>query len=246
MSERRDIDPVLSDWPYEPGVIAARLVQAGDGREVLQMRIELGLLQIETTGRPDGQRPEGAETYLDYLIEQSFNKGDSFELTEDQCFEVDREFLQFYHRRVCYLALRKFSEAIEDANHTLTLMDFVAQCSPSAEWTASHEQYRPFILFHRTQASAMRALQGPGAETAIEEITDGLEQIRETFAAVDLEEQFGEDPLVGQLEELRDSLRKEHDVGLTLGEQLSEAVANEQFEQAARIRDEIARRNDRC
>ncbi len=178
------------------------------------------------------------------MIEQSFNAGDPFELTEDQCFEVDREFIQFYHRRVCYLALRKFPEAIEDANHTLTLMDFVTQCSPSAEWTASHEQYRPFILFHRTQATAMRALQGPGAETAIEEITNGLDQIRGAFAAVNLEEQFDEDPLVGQLTELRDSLRKEHDVGLTLGEQLSEAVANEQFEQAARLRDEIARRND--
>ena len=55
MSESQDIDQILKDWPYQPGVISARLVRAGDGREVLQMRIEMGLLQLETTGRPDGR-----------------------------------------------------------------------------------------------------------------------------------------------------------------------------------------------
>ena len=29
----------------------------------------MGILQMEVSGRPDGISPEGAETYLDYLIE---------------------------------------------------------------------------------------------------------------------------------------------------------------------------------
>ena len=59
MPDRQDIDNVFREWPYQPGVISARLVQADDGREVLQMRIEMGLIQMETTGRPDGEQPEG-------------------------------------------------------------------------------------------------------------------------------------------------------------------------------------------
>ena len=43
--------------------------------------------------------------------------------------------------------------------------------------------------------------------------------------------------------ELRESLRQHFRVGRTLQEQLAEAVANEQYEQAAAIRDELNRRN---
>ncbi len=31
------------------------------------MRIDLGLIQLETTGRPDGERPEGHESLLEYF-----------------------------------------------------------------------------------------------------------------------------------------------------------------------------------
>ena len=55
MPDPQDIDFLLHDWPFQPGVISARLIDAGDGREVMQMRIEMGVLQMETTGRPDGE-----------------------------------------------------------------------------------------------------------------------------------------------------------------------------------------------
>ena len=37
-----------------------RFVAGDDGREKIQMRIDLGLIQMETTGRPDGERPGGS------------------------------------------------------------------------------------------------------------------------------------------------------------------------------------------
>ena len=56
----QDIDAALKGWDFRPGVVQARLVQAGDGRQVSQMRVDLGLLQIETTGRPDGTPATGS------------------------------------------------------------------------------------------------------------------------------------------------------------------------------------------
>ena len=55
---RRDLDDVIQGWPYdpEPGEHLAREVRARDGRMVLQVRIELGVLQLEVGGRPDGLR----------------------------------------------------------------------------------------------------------------------------------------------------------------------------------------------
>ena len=242
MTEHQDIDFIFREWPYQPGVISARLVRAEDGRDVLQMRIEMGVLQMETTGRPDGEKPHGAPTFLDWASGQARQYGDSFALAEEQCFEIDREFLQYYHRRICCLALREFGRAVADADHTLALMDFVAAHSPEPQWTASHEQYRPFVLFHRTQAAAMVRLQESGPEAAIEEINHGLQRLRELFLARETAEQFDADDLVKHLVELKESLREEYKVGQTLAEQLADAVAAEQYERAARLRDEIARR----
>ena len=48
---RRDLDDVIQGWPFdpEPGE-HLREIGARDGRKVLQMRIELGVLQLEVTG----------------------------------------------------------------------------------------------------------------------------------------------------------------------------------------------------
>jgi hypothetical protein len=245
MAQTEDIDAILSSWPFQPGVITARIVRAGNGREVLQMRIELGVLQLESTGRPDGEKPQGHPTYLDYLRQQARELRGRFSLGEEQSSEVDREFLQYYHRRICWLALRQFRRAVEDAEHTLALMDFVARHSADQEWALSHEQYRPFVLFHRTQAAALAQLDEAGPEPAIEEIDRGLEQIRVVFRSVEAEEHFNEDEFVKQLAELRDWIRQHYRVGRTLSEQLADAIAREQYERAAQLRDEMARRRSR-
>jgi len=245
MAQNQDIDFILTEWPYQPGVISARIVRASGRRKVLQMRIELGLLQMEFTGRPDGQRPGEKDTYLDLLKSQFGDEHDAPPpvLTEDQCFEIDREFVQYYHRRICCLALREFDRAVADADHTLDLMDFVVAHSPNQDWATSHERYRPFVYFHRTQALALAVLEKSGPETAIEEINKGLEGMRQIFVRAEAEEQFESDELVNQLRELKESLRKEYQIGQTLAEQLAEAVAAEEYERAARLRDEIARRH---
>jgi hypothetical protein len=239
---QHDIDFLFQQWPFKPGIIAARLVRAGDGREVLQMRIEMGLLQMEVKGRPDGEHPGGSENCLEWLQELARVEGEAFTLNDVQCVEIDREFLQYYHRRICCLALRQFARAVADADYTLALMDFVATRSPSQPWILSHEQYRPFVLFHRVQASAMLALQDSGAETAIESINQGLDQMREIFVKFGAEEQFDQDELVKQLHAMKESLRQEYRVGKTLAEQLADAVAAEEYERAGRLRDEIAKR----
>lgn len=240
----RDIDEVLRQWPFRPGVIMARKVQASDGREVVQMRVEMGILQMETEHRPDGTRPGGANTYLDYVARRAARHGPDFVLSARQCAEMDREFLQYYHRRICWLALREFERAVGDADHTLAMMDFATRHSPSPEWTLSHEQYRPLVLFHRTQAAALAELDQSGPEAAIEAIAEGLVRLRSALAASEMEEDLPDErhPLVEQLVELQEWIREHFEVGKTLSEQLAEAVAAEQYELAARLRDEIARR----
>jgi len=188
MPSPRDIDSILKKWDYTPGEVNARRIKARNGRELLQMRVDMGLLQMETDLRPDGLRPHGAETYFDYLVGEVIREGEGFELSQEQCSEADREFIQFYHRRLCWLSLREYRRAAKDADHSLAFMDFVREHSPDEEWTLSHEQYRPFVLFHRVQAGALATLDDDGPEMAIAEINRGLEQFRELFIRYDAED----------------------------------------------------------
>ena len=241
MADGHDIDSVLDGWDYRPGEISARLVRAHDGRDVLQMRVDMGVLQMETDLRPDGLHPHGAETYFDYLVGEAVRQGDSFRLSREQCTEADREFVQFYHRRLCWLSLREYRRAARDADHSLAFMDFVRQHSPDDEWTLSHEQYRPFVLFHRVQARALATLEENGAASAIREINVGLDQFRDLFARHDAAEHYSDDDLVRRLEEMRESVRSRYEVGKTLEEQLAEAVKSEDYELAATLRDRLRR-----
>ena len=238
----RDFDAILADWQFQPGMVQARRIRARNGREVIQVRVDLGLLQIETEGRPDGQRPHGFDTYFDYLQSEADKAevtGKDFVLSDEHAEEADREFTQFYHRRIAWLTLRAFDKAMEDSDHTLAFMDFVRDHAPSDDYRLAHEQYRGFVLFHRTQAAAAKAVEDDDPEAAIDAILDGLKQIRSFFAEHDLEEQTEDDGLVRQLRKLESSLRELHGIEETLQGQLDKAIANEEYEQAARIRDAL-------
>jgi hypothetical protein len=238
----RDIDDALAGWDYKPDVVQARVIEAADGRDVIQMRLDLGVLQLELTGRPDGRRPHGHRTYFDYLKSKATAAavaGKPFALSPVQCEEADREFMQFYHRRVCWLALAEYDRAVTDADHTLAFMDFVRDYAPSDEFAKAHEQYRGFVLFHRTQAAAAARAAAGDPEGAIDAVRAGAEKIRRHLAAFDPEADPESDPMLVPLRRLETEIRDKHGVGETLQEQLDRAVAAEDFEAAARLRDAI-------
>ena len=51
-ASNKDIAPLLSGWDYEPGTINVRKINGADGSPKLQMRLDLGLLQMEMTAGP--------------------------------------------------------------------------------------------------------------------------------------------------------------------------------------------------
>jgi len=216
-----------------------RQIQGADSRELLQMRVDMGIIQMEISGRPDGANFEGSDTYYDYLASLSFAEGESFQLDPQRCIEIDREFYQFYHRRICWLTLKRYPEAAKDAQHTLSLMDFCAAYSPDPEWTLLHEQYRPFVMFHKIQALALIQLEETDPEGAIGVIDQGLKNLAEVFEKHDAAEHYDEDAFVIKLREMRDSVKEHYELGPTLTEQLADAIAAEQYEIAAELRDRI-------
>ena len=180
-----NLDKILRDWAFEPGRPVVRKVAGSDGRDLLQMRVDMGILQLETAGRPDGEKPEGFATYYDYLVSAAFQEGTEFALGEARQQEVDREFFQFYHRRICWLTLNEYERAAADAEHSLRLMDFSSANAADRDWALMHEQYRPFVMFHQVQATALTRLQSDEPEGAVQVIDAGLESLSASCCRLD-------------------------------------------------------------
>jgi hypothetical protein len=138
---------------------------------------------------------------------------------------------------MCWLALQQYARAIRDADHTLAFMDFVKQHSPSEEYLHAHEQYRGFVLFQRTQAAAALEVEQNAPERAIRQLHEGLERLREFFAFYEREEEMDEDRMVQHLRQVEARLRDRFQIDATLEEQLAQAIAAEDYERAARLRD---------
>src|SRR5439155_17498199 len=99
-----DLSAMLNAWPYKPGQINARFVQGDDGEPRIQVRIDLGILQMYATGRPDGERPEGHDSLLEYFESRADEATAAGEeparLSLDECRALRDELIQYYHRYV--------------------------------------------------------------------------------------------------------------------------------------------------
>jgi hypothetical protein len=67
MSRYPDLREFLARWPYDPGQ-NVRIVRGGDGRHVMFVRQAMGIEEYEVDGRPDGLRPHGVESALDFQL----------------------------------------------------------------------------------------------------------------------------------------------------------------------------------
>src|SRR5207245_6251695 len=105
-----DLNTILKDWPHENRAIKVRKVLGLDGRQKLQLRIDLGVLQMELTGRPDGIRPHGCESLLTYHQLRAARAGarnEEYQLAPEQCSEIQKEHIQYYHRNLSIIQINE-------------------------------------------------------------------------------------------------------------------------------------------
>ena len=165
-----------------------------------------------------------------------------FLMSKEQCAELDREFIQLYHRRMAWLALGRHDRAIQDAEQTIALMDFVRRHGIDLDYVASHEELRGIVLFDCALAAAVLALKRNRPAEAIDAACDGIERLT-THQRIWWEENDpSESPnpaLVERLRNIAERVRENYLVKRTLREQLAIAVEREDYEQACRLRDQI-------
>jgi len=243
----KDISPVLEGWDYEPNEIKVRIVKGLDRKEKIQLRLDLGLLQMEIDGRPDGMRPYGKESFLQYyedLAKRHFRKYGNdtpFCLDARDCMRLQHEAIQYYHRYLSLMKLGDFKRVVRDTRRNIRVFDLVSKYAVNEEVKWGFEQYRPYVIMMLTRALGSISLEKKDydealrhVETGVEEILNFYENIGETELA---EESFEVQFLYSWGEEIEQSrpLSKFE----ALQRKLDKAVELENYEWAARLRDEL-------
>ncbi len=246
----KDITPVLKSWDYEAGSINVRKVAGLDGTPKLQMRLDLGLLQMEMTGRPDGDRPNGRESLLDFYEEQlrdhtrRSGSEEGFALTGEQCQSLREEAVMYYHRYLSLFVLEEFDGVIRDTDRNLRVLDICGKYATDEQDRLILEQYRPYITMMNCRAHASLLVEKKQFPQAIETIEIGVEKIREFYERFGQEESFEKSNEARVLKRLTRDIQRKMPVDPMdrLRRRLERAIREERYEDAAKLRDEIESR----
>lgn len=245
----KDITPTLRGWDYEPGTINVRKVTGLDGQPKLQMRLDLGLLQMEISGRPDGARPHGFESLLDYYEEQlaehkrETGTSDGFHLTSSQCQSLREEAVMYYQRYLSLFVLEDFTGVIRDTARNLRVLDLCGAFADDEQDRLVLEQYRPYIVMMHARARASVHLRENEHAQALKTVATGLAEIKKFFQRLGREEGYAESNEVRVLKRLARDIRKRLPVDPLeqLSRKLRRAIENENYEEAARLRDKMTK-----
>lgn len=239
-----DLNSILGDWPHETGKIKVRKIVGLDGREKLQLRIDLGVLQMEMTGRPDGVRPHGCESLLEYhqvRAGRAVQRGENYELTLEQCAELQQEGIQYYHRYLSLFQINDFAGVVRDTQRNLDLFDFVCEHTERDELSWNLQQFRPYVLMMNTRAKASILLAQGKFPEAMREIQHGRDAITDFFERSNFPELAAKSSEIAFLDEWLSEVRAKRPLSKleVMEKEMETAIAKELYERAAELRDAI-------
>ena len=243
----KDLQAIIGDWPYESGQINVRKIRGDDNRMKIQMRVNLGILQMEIKGRPDGSRPFDHESLLDYHRERAeghrirHETDLGFSLSPDECREIREEAFQYYQRYLANFVLEDYAAVVRDTQRNLDALEFCRQYAGDEEDRYSMEVYRPYIVMMNVRSAAMLAMTKNHYRTALSHVRSGLRKLKDFYQQFAPPGAYRESAEVQVLRSLRRELRKYVPVSpiWKTSKMLDRAIREERYEDAARLRDEL-------
>lgn len=241
-----DIGHILDRWKYDRRRTVRKIV-GRDGRERIQVRLELGLLQMELDGRPDGKKPYNKESWLDYYelraarSEQERGALGRFMLNHRDFFRLSEEGLLYYNRYVVLFQMGDYRRTERDTARNLRMFDFVKKYAIDENDGFSLEQYRAYLIRMNRAAHALRRMKMKDYDGALEEIDRAICQIS-ALEDIDLPTaKIEKERSLGILKEMFDKIYEERPPTEKelLVNALDKAVTEERYEDAASIRDRL-------
>jgi hypothetical protein len=238
-----DISSIVHNWEYDPGSISARWIKGKDGKLKIQLRLDLGLFQMEAEGRPDGERPRGYPSLLDYyrsLEKTAPAAARALKLNAESCAELQQEAMQYYYRYLSFYALHFFDGVVRDTEHNLGLIELASRHSENDNLAWQFLQFYPYVRMMNARARAEKAMGAKQHQEAVTDLHRALDDIQafwREYGDTDTNDQQEIDLLTDLLMQVQK--KKPRTPGDRLREQLAQAIAVENYERAARLRDKL-------
>lgn len=192
----KKIDEILDTLTFDSDN-PVRVLEIADGREVVLIQSNsFTISRIYTTGRPDGKRPHGRESYFVYFEEQledykeSYGTDQGFSLTPEDWHVLFNESSDRYIRYLLFSGIKRWNNVERDTKTNLAVCDFAKKYAPdNVAW--SIYQYKGYIIMMNTIAKAELSLSRNNLKESLENIDHGINQIGK-FCAECLREEHSE------------------------------------------------------
>ncbi len=245
MSDSVDLRKMLTDWPYD-SENDARRTRGDDGREILQVRTPVGVEQYELEGRPDGARPHGRESALEFQEERlrqakAAAREAEFELGPRECGELFNEGTLYYFRYVRLFQLKDWARTMRDTARNLRAFDFIHRYARREEDKTFLEKWRPYILRVHSSATVMLELEKRDYDAALRIANEARQKIEALEELDDETFKFERERSLTALKELAAQIQKNRPLSELeqLERRLQRAIERQEFERAAQLRDRI-------
>ena len=250
---RYDISEILRAWEYDR-LNNTRKIKGKNGKEKIQIRLPLGIEQFEIDGRPDGKRPYGKESLLEYYrakVEVHKKKGtdEGFGLTIKDCSRLYEEGLLYYYRYVLFFQLKDYERMVRDTQRNIEYFDFVKKYAIEEEDRVAVEQYRPYIIRMNVLGKGLAHLERKKYEEAWKKIEEGIRAIESLPDMENATFTYEKGRSLGILRNIAKEILRKKPISEKdkLQKKLQEAIEQENYERAAQFRDRIQKleRTDR-
>ena len=192
----RALDEILDSLSFD---IARpiKVLKLAEGKEVVVVQSNaFTISRIYTSGRPDGKKPHGRESYYEYFCEQledykqQHGSDEGFGLTPEDWRVLFRESYDRYTRYLLFAGIKRWADVKRDTNTNLAVTNMAKKFAPSEIAWESY-QYKGYMLMMNSMANAELCLMEDDRPSALDQVNLGIQRIGK-FCGECLRENYGD------------------------------------------------------
>lgn len=174
-----------------------KVLKLAEGKEVVVVQSNaFTISRIYTSGRPDGKRPHGRESYYEHFDRQledykrQRGSDEGFSLTPEDWRVLFRESYDRYTRYLLFAGIKRWADVKRDTNTNLAVTNMAKKYAPSDIAWESY-QYKGYMLMMNSMANAELCLMEDDRPGALDQVNLGIQRIGK-FCGECLRENYGD------------------------------------------------------
>ena len=190
------LDEILDSLEFD-AADPVKVIRIADGREVVIVQPNpFTVSRIYVSGRPDGKKPHGRNSYYDYFqgqiedYQREHGDDEGFQLTPEDWRAMFDESYDRYTRYLLFAGIKRWDDVKRDTDTNIVVTDMAKKYAPPDIAWQSY-QYKGYMLMMNSIAAAELSLMAGSREEALSQVNLGIQRIGQ-FCGECLREDYGE------------------------------------------------------